>query len=92
MSWGAWWAWLLMVYLAGYVWGFRVMLVSARRAYANRDSSMWHYGGEKLDGMGAGFWSLGVLFVPLVWPLLFLGSWAWVLIVQPRTRDRDGAA
>lgn len=89
MSWGAWWAWLLVLYVAGYAWGFRLMLLEARRAYANRGSSMWHVGSNQLDGMGAGFWALGVLFVPLAWPLLWLGRWAWSLIVRPGSQDRQ---
>lgn len=83
-------AWALLLtglYVLGYAWAFRLLLGMARRAYANPKSELWHhrYGDEppRLDAMGAGFAALGVLLVPLAWPLLWLGRWAWALIVRP---------
>ena len=81
--------WLLLaVWIAGYVWAFRVMVAAARRAYENKQSMLWHVSIYRdveptIDGMGAVFWSLGVVLVPLAWPLLWLGGLAWALIVRP---------
>lgn len=83
------WLWLLVaLWVAGYVWAFRLMLAAARRAYENKESMLWQfsiYADEKrsLDGMGVALWSLGLLFVPLAWPLLWLGGLAWALIIRP---------
>jgi hypothetical protein len=86
------WA-LAAVYLAGYAWGFRWMLAAARRAYANPGSEMWRpdYSTSwrstttKLDGMGVAIWSVGVLLVPLGWPLLMAGLWVWGMVVRTGT-------
>jgi hypothetical protein len=82
--------WLLLaLWVAGYVWGFRLMLAAARRAFDNKSSILWQPNytdrgaGPEIDGMGATFWALGLLFVPLAWPLLWLGGLAWALIVRP---------
>lgn len=77
---------LVALYLLGYAWAFRVMLASARRAYADPKSDMWAVRfrdePQRIDGMGATLWALGVVFIPLVWPLLWLGRWAWALILR----------
>lgn len=85
VSWGAWWAWLLALYAAGYVWAFRWLLTIARRAYANPQSELWHWQEPKrIDALAATGTALGVVLLPLLWPLLWLARLGWTLITSGR--------
>jgi ABC-type maltose transport system permease subunit len=68
---------LLLVagYAAGYLWALRYLIDAARRAYADTHSELYHFRvrddeSAKLDGLAATGVSLGVVLLPLAWPLV----------------------
>lgn len=76
------WLWAA-VYVAGYLTGVAYALKVARRSYADKSSALWDYHGEKILGDMAVLCGLGVLLLPLLWPIAGIGLLGWHLVARP---------